>query len=368
MINFGEPMARTSFSCLQRSMSPSSLQGLDIIHPRQDTSTDSRDLLLDDPYPEFSAQLDLWNNLSFESDDPLAPERKERKSSLLLADEEEQEARSPVTEEKAIHDGHANVVTPANVNDSNHQHVHNPGSINPAVAVAAAASAPTAQPLDLNALLSSFSLDSFAAMAAAAAPNQHLPPLQQPQPNPQVIPPSLAQLLAFHSGIGYPPGLLPYSFPHVNPLSPPIPHNVPIASSSPEEFHGSAKRARTRTSSVTINSPEDGSVSSVTSPNTDASGTPILTPVSAAEDKRRRNTAASARFRLKKKEREVALETRAKELESKVVDLERECEALRRENGWLKGLVVGVTGASSQGPTASVPSPVSIGTKRKGTL
>ena len=70
-------------------------------------------------------------------------------------------------------------------------------------------------------------------------------------------------------------------------------------------------------------------------------------PLSASEDKRRRNTAASARFRLKKKEREVALETKAKELEQRVAELERECEGLRRENGWLKGLVVGVTGAGA---------------------
>jgi hypothetical protein len=72
-----------------------------------------------------------------------------------------------------------------------------------------------------------------------------------------------------------------------------------------------------------------------------------INPLSATEDKRRRNTAASARFRLKKKEREAALERRAKELEERVVDLERECEGLRRENGWLKGLVVGVTGAGA---------------------
>ncbi|KIK69264.1 hypothetical protein GYMLUDRAFT_129382, partial [Collybiopsis luxurians FD-317 M1] len=58
------------------------------------------------------------------------------------------------------------------------------------------------------------------------------------------------------------------------------------------------------------------------------------------EDKRRRNTAASARFRLKKKEREIAMENKAKELEQRVNELERECEGLRRENGWLKGLVV----------------------------
>lgn len=71
----------------------------------------------------------------------------------------------------------------------------------------------------------------------------------------------------------------------------------------------------------------------------------ISTPISATEDKRRRNTAASARFRLKKKEREQAMERRAKDLEGRVGELERECEALRRENGWLKGLVVGVTGS-----------------------
>ena len=68
-----------------------------------------------------------------------------------------------------------------------------------------------------------------------------------------------------------------------------------------------------------------------------------MTPLTAAEDKRRRNTAASARFRAKKKEREAAIERRAKDLEERVVQLERECESLRKENGWLKGLVVGAT-------------------------
>lgn len=61
--------------------------------------------------------------------------------------------------------------------------------------------------------------------------------------------------------------------------------------------------------------------------------------LSATEDRRRKNTAASARFRLKKKEKEVALETRAKELERKIHELEKECEGLRRENGVLKGLM-----------------------------
>ena len=79
----------------------------------------------------------------------------------------------------------------------------------------------------------------------------------------------------------------------------------------------------------------------------------LSTPLNAAEDKRRRNTAASARFRAKKKEREQAMEKRSKELENRVSELERECEGLRRENGWLKGLVVGVT----SGNPANVPPP-----------
>jgi hypothetical protein len=68
-----------------------------------------------------------------------------------------------------------------------------------------------------------------------------------------------------------------------------------------------------------------------------------MTPLTAAEDKRRRNTAASARFRAKKKEREAVMERTARDLEERMLELERECESLRKENGWLKGLVVGAT-------------------------
>ena len=48
---------------------------------------------------------------------------------------------------------------------------------------------------------------------------------------------------------------------------------------------------------------------------------------------------------------QAALEGKAKELEERVAELERECETLRRENDWLKGLVVGVTGSVAP-PTA----------------
>lgn len=46
--------------------------------------------------------------------------------------------------------------------------------------------------------------------------------------------------------------------------------------------------------------------------------------------KRRRNTAASARFRMKKKEREQALERHAKDLEDRLNKMERDMDGLRK--------------------------------------
>ncbi|TQS33274.1 hypothetical protein Golomagni_06388, partial [Golovinomyces magnicellulatus] len=62
--------------------------------------------------------------------------------------------------------------------------------------------------------------------------------------------------------------------------------------------------------------------------------------VAAEEDKRRRNTAASARFRIKKKQREQALEKSAKEMTDKVNGLEAKVSQLETENKWLKNLLV----------------------------
>ena len=61
--------------------------------------------------------------------------------------------------------------------------------------------------------------------------------------------------------------------------------------------------------------------------------------MAAEEDKRRRNTAASARFRVKKKQREQALEKNVKDVADKNVVLEAKISQLEMENKWLKDLI-----------------------------
>ncbi|GAA5832633.1 hypothetical protein JCM3766R1_004273 [Sporobolomyces carnicolor] len=77
--------------------------------------------------------------------------------------------------------------------------------------------------------------------------------------------------------------------------------------------------------------------------NTDGMTEEELNALAIEEDKRRRNTAASARFRVKKKQREQALEQTAKELRDRVAELEKDVETLRTENGWLRGLITDKT-------------------------
>jgi type IV secretory pathway VirB10-like protein len=68
----------------------------------------------------------------------------------------------------------------------------------------------------------------------------------------------------------------------------------------------------------------------------------------AEEDKRRRNTAASARFRVKKKQREAALEQTVKETTHKNDILEARVSQLELENHWLRGLIMEKNGADEQ--------------------
>ena len=279
---------------------PANIQGLNVIQPQQ-ADSQSQYLLSAD----IAAQLDLWTNLSFDADESsLSRPKNNEKIDGKNVEEKEEDTQSPESHsEKAVHDGHDNVVMATNLGSN----ISQPPSGLPA--------------FDLNSLLSGFN-----------------PYANLSQTNPGVAP-SLAQLLTFHAQDFLPPVPIP-------PTSAPAPSAAPASIPVPADETPS-KRSRTRKSSVS--SPE----------TLTADGQAMA--IAAAEDKRRRT--ASARFRLKKKEREAALEGKAKELEARVNELERECEGLRRENGWLKGLVVGVTGAAqgvtgaAQGPVVNSPPP-----------
>ncbi|OJD18392.1 hypothetical protein AJ78_01572 [Emergomyces pasteurianus Ep9510] len=64
------------------------------------------------------------------------------------------------------------------------------------------------------------------------------------------------------------------------------------------------------------------------------------------EDKRRRNTAASARFRIKKKEREKNMERTVKDVTAKNAALEARINQLEMENRWLKNLITEKNGGA----------------------
>ncbi|OAX77040.1 hypothetical protein ACJ72_08666 [Emergomyces africanus] len=64
------------------------------------------------------------------------------------------------------------------------------------------------------------------------------------------------------------------------------------------------------------------------------------------EDKRRRNTAASARFRIKKKEREKNMERTVRDVTAKNAALEARINQLEMENRWLKNLITEKNGGA----------------------
>jgi len=70
--------------------------------------------------------------------------------------------------------------------------------------------------------------------------------------------------------------------------------------------------------------------------------------LAAEEDKRRRNTAASARFRVKKKQREQNLERTVKDANERNAALEAKLNQLEMENKWLKNLITEKNGNQIQ--------------------
>ena len=321
-------------------MPTSPLHGLNLVAP--DSPSDpisSREILSAEHFRQLSDQLELWSTLNFQSDD-------RGNGPSPGGDDKDDDEGEPDRPGPAPLEGHVNAVNPS------------PTITNAESAAAAAhneqmhqqpqqmAFPPLQQPgMDMNSILASFGIDPY------------LVP-QVPAPAPvsaqSAASASLAQLLAAYP-FAHPPFLPQLQTQDAQIVAPSVLSTAPSTSSA--DAH--ARKARSRKTSTVGDvsvfddsappSPISPSISLPTppssmSPPASASSGQNVTP---AEDKRRRNTAASARFRMKKKEREAALEKKAAELEMRVGALERECEGLRRENGWLKGLVVGVTGASS---------------------
>ena len=307
---------------------PNSLQGLNIVYPPS-RSTAGDDLLsLPPDLPDLEAELDLWTHLSFASDEPFIDNHTKDPNPRSV----DLHPKSPEIEQtKGMNQTFHNnlIITPDNqlsipdtssIISSDH---HSSSQVH--------ASAPS---FDLKVFLAGFGIDPFivppqpdsslSSLSSLPTPSDISPhTLSRPDGNAQ--PPLKRTRPRKNSTVSYTPTIVPAALTHAEPSS-------VRASSEFSDDHD-----------------------------------PLSTPLTAAEDKRRRNTAASARFRAKKKEREQALEKRSKELETRVNELERECEGLRRENGWLKGLVVGVTGTNPSGmPDALVDEPaVQEGTKKR---
>lgn len=120
----------------------------------------------------------------------------------------------------------------------------------------------------------------------------------------------------------YPPPLLDSHSP-VQPYYQSHPHTYPPILSDPNDSNGSHSTAYAYPSQY----PSPSAALSPSSSSTDP------------ELKRIRNTAASARFRAKKKRREASLERNAKEKREALERLEQRIRELEAENQFLKGLI-----------------------------
>jgi len=258
---------------------------------------------------DLFTQLDLWSKLAFDNDEARENYANEK------GGEDSSRGGGIINDgapERALRGGYRDIVS-ATIED------------NISAGAAMGGSMPLPQtPSDLTSLFAGFGPDS---------------PLVPHIPNSQhaSIVTSLAQLFPADPSIT---ALFQHELQQSHPLQPP-----PAYSNQPSPESVSQRRSkRTHTRKLSISTVDS------TTDFLDQDGTPspnAVTPLSLDEDKRRRNTAASARFRLKKKEWETALEKKLKDVEERVDELEKECERLRRENGWLKGLIVGATSAAS---------------------
>ncbi|KAJ7693670.1 hypothetical protein B0H17DRAFT_1059449 [Mycena rosella] len=202
------------------------------------------------------------------------------------------------------------------------QNEHNPSGTN---SMPQAGSHDAARP---NVLLD---IQTAALLAHLANSNMYPPPHnpsypgapQRQAPNLDFNPGPSNQRPFVSTGNPAPSSYSPYPLFHGAPPSPS--HDRSFSAPSPTEATGGRSRAP--------RAPQAGPSTSTTSPDAEED-------TDEYEDKRRRNTAASARFRIKKKQRTLDLERSVSDLTGRAEDLEREASDLRRENGWLKEIIM----------------------------
>ncbi|KAL8733070.1 MAG: hypothetical protein Q9181_003708 [Wetmoreana brouardii] len=132
--------------------------------------------------------------------------------------------------------------------------------------------------------------------------------------------------------------LIDFQFQSLEPFYPDTPIDRTIPQLPPHTNFGPQPNLTSPTSINPTPAPGTKRSASAASP-TSHLGQEDSSRLAAEEDKRRRNTAASARFRVKKKQREQALEKTAKELNDKTAALEQRIAQLETQNEWLKNLI-----------------------------
>ncbi|KAF8350181.1 hypothetical protein F5887DRAFT_944167 [Amanita rubescens] len=171
-------------------------------------------------------------------------------------------------------------------------------------------------------------LAQLAALTGLPQLPQNLPQYSQPTPGQSFSSSSSVQPYMQH----FSPGLHPLQS-HQDPYT-----NLPVASDSAgpsSSSYGMLSPGESSYASTTINSPSMSSPSASAEIETNSD-----TERAGADDKRRRNTEASARFRTKKKLKTINLERSVSDLTGRAEELEREVADLRRENGWLKEIIM----------------------------
>ncbi|OMJ20274.1 Regulatory protein cys-3 [Smittium culicis] len=100
-----------------------------------------------------------------------------------------------------------------------------------------------------------------------------------------------------------------------------------------DDFESASKKVKSNSSYISNDS-------QITSNASEDTQTGERRKVTSEEDKRRRNTAASARFRVKKKLKEQMLEQRNLEMSQRLQEMEKKVKKVTMENKWLKSIVV----------------------------